>query len=915
MDVDEPHTFGALLKGHRRVAGLSQEQLAERAGLTAQAVSALERGFRRAPYRDTVHALARALALGPAETAALTAAVSRGRAASTDTANASHPALPLPSSPLIGRDRELADVEASLHRTVTGNPVRLLTLIGPGGVGKTRLALAVARTVADRYADGVVFVALAPLRDAGLVTPMIAQVLRVKEAPGCSLTEALCRQLREKRVLLLLDNFEHVAAAAPVITELLAACAGLRVLVTSRARLHLSGEHLYFVPPLRVPALDHALSLTELAQVPAVALLVACVQASAGDFALDASIAPAIAALCARLDGLPLALELVAPRLATLSPAMLLDRLSSRLRLLTDGARDLPTRQQTLRATLEWSYALLSPGEQVAFRRLSAFPASYTLEAAEDVCMAGSAETATEDALLAARDIAEWVGGLLDQSLLYRDRTPEGAPRFTMLETVREFGLERLEESGEAAHVHRHHADSTVRTVEMAAQALSGPHQGAALTQLESERDNVRAALRWTRDHRDGPRMGRLVSALWRFWLARGSIDEGRRWLAEAFALQEDREDAVSLTRTRTLIGAAMLAIAQGAVEEAEALVADAIAGARRQGDDLLVIAALNAGGDLARRRGQYPEATAYHEEALALARACGDVVRIADTLVGLGYAASLTGDTARGAMLYEESLPLARQAGNIGGIADTLVALAWQAFHRSEYARVNSLGSEALNLFRTLGDTGRTAEALWLLGITAQQGGDLCGAAVRHAEGLALRRAHGDERGVAQSLSALMQIALWQADLPGARTLAMDALEIVRRRDDRWPLAMALTLLGHVELAAGEVAQARAVLREGMVLFREIGNPLYLPWCLEGMAGVAVARGQPERAARLLGAGAALHQRMGSSLPAAHPAGEARTRAAIHALLGDEAFATARATGGALPLDEVIADALEATQ
>ena len=209
---------------------------------------------------------------------------------------------------------------------------------------------------------------------------------------------------------------------------MLAACAGLRVLVTSRTRLHLRGEHLFLVPPLRVPAPVQTLSLTELAEVPAVALLVASVQACAGDFALNASTAPAIAALCARLDGLPLALELVAPRLATLSPAMLLDRLSSRLRLLTDGSRDLPTRQQTLRATLEWSYALLSPGEQVAFRRLSVFPASHTLEAAEDVCMASSAETTVGDALLAARDITEWVGGLVNQSLLYRDRTPEDSP-------------------------------------------------------------------------------------------------------------------------------------------------------------------------------------------------------------------------------------------------------------------------------------------------------------------------------------------------------------------------------------------------------------------------------------------------------------------------------------------------------
>ncbi len=918
MDADGPRTFGALLRRHRLAAALSQEQLAERAGLTAQAVSALERGFRRAPYRDTVRALVRALALGEADAAALDAAVTRGRAATTATAGAAGGpacALPLAPSPLIGRERELTEVEALLHRAHADTPVRLLTLMGPGGVGKTRIALHVAHAVADQYADGAAFVALAPLRDPARVITAIAQVLRVKEVPERALAEALSLHLRQKHLLLLLDNFEHVVAAAPVIADLLAICPGLRVLVTSRARLHLRGEHLYLVPPLRTPTLAHALPFRELAQVPAVALLMDRAQAAAPDFVLNATTAPTIAALCNRLDGLPLALELAAPRLTTLSPAVLLLRLSSRLRVLTDGARDLPARQQTLRATLDWSYALLSAGEQAAFRRLSVFPAGCTREGAENVCMPGDTEGAHVDAVLAARDIAEWIGALVDQSLLHREGGSGDEPRFTMLETVREYGLERLAESGEVERMHRRHADDTLALTRMALPELDGPDQGTWLVRLEREQDNARAALGWARDHADGVLMQCLAGALWPFWLRRGSVAEGREWLDQALHLPTHDADTASPTRTQALIGAARLAIAQGAVDAAEPLVTDAIARARAQGERRLLIAALNAGGMLVGQRGQYPEATAHYEEALTHARAIGDPVSITTMLVHLGYMASLTGDAARGAPLYEESLALSRQGGDIGGIADALVALAWQAFHRSDYARVDTLAEEALAIFRTLGDAGRTAEALWLLGIVAQQERDFDRARMRHAEGLTLRRTHGDERGVAQSLSALTQIALWQGDIPGARELAMDALTILRQYHDRWPLAMILTLLGHVELAAGDIVQARAALGEGVQLFGEIGNPLYLPWCLDGLAGVAVAMGQFERAARLIGAGDALQRRLGSSLPPADPAGDTRTREAVRMRLGDEAAATARASGEALPLDAVIADALEATQ
>ncbi len=921
MDTGQPRTFGALLKDHRLAAGVSQEQLAERAGLTAQAISALERGFRRAPYRDTVRALARALALSPADAAALAAAVPRGRADMV-AAPERRPVLPLPPSPLVGRVRELAEVEALLHGTLAGSPVRLLTLTGPGGVGKTRLALQVAHAVADRYADGAVFVALAPLRDPTLVIAAIAQALRATEDGRRPLPDAVRLHLRDKHLLLLLDNCEHVVAATPVIADLLSACPGLRVLATSRARLHLSGEHLYLVPPLRTPDPERLPALADLAEVPAVALLVQRAQAAVPGFALDAAAAPAIAALCGRLDGLPLALELVAPRLAVLSPALLLRRLTSRLRLLTDGARDLPERQRSLRATLDWSYALLSPGEQAAFRRLSVVPASCTLEAAEAVCAAGDLDAAASPS--AGRDMVDWIGALIDKSLLQREVGPEGEPRVAMLETVREFGLERLEEAGEGERARRAHALHYLALAEEGAPALVGPEQRAWGARLERERDNLRAALAWACAARETATAQRLASALWRFWLAHGPLSEGRRWLRDALALddadhggtQDGDGDgdagAAGSPRTAALAGAAMLAVEQGAFDEAAALCAEGVALARARGAWRGLALALNAQGRLDCQQGRYVEAAVCHREALSVARERGDRAGEAAALAGLARAVELTGDASAARTLHEQSLAVSRALGDTRGRAEALTALMMGALYAGAHARAEALGAEGLTLLRALGDDGRTAEALWALGMVAQTRGHHERARALHEESLALRQARGDERMVAHSRLALGSIALQQADLPRARALLSEVRATLRPYGDRWAEAIAVTVLGHVELAAGDLVRAQALCGEGATLFQAIGNPLYLSYCLEGLAGVAVARGQATDAARLCGARDALLARLRTGPPPAHPTGYARTLATARATLGEDAFAAMQQEGRATAPDDAIAAALE---
>jgi predicted ATPase len=422
--------------------------------------------------------------------------------------------LPLQPTPFIGRQREVEEIKALLGR----EEVRLLTLTGPGGTGKTRLALQAAERAMGLFSDGVVFVSLASLTDPGLVPFTIAGILKVKERSGQPILETLIEHLRAKRLLLVLDNFEHLLPAAEVVSHLLAVCPELTILVTSRAVLHLAAEHEYPVLPLALPDPRHLPELGALSQYDAVTLFVQRAQTVTPSFAVANENAPAVAEICQRLDGLPLAIELAATRIKLFPPQALLQRLSSRLKLLTGGATDRPTRQQTLRNTLDWSYSLLSEEEQALFARLAVFAGGCSFEAAEAVCN-------PEGEL----DLLAGMASLVDRSLIRQEGEEE--PRFSMLETIREYAHEKLDERGEGHTIRAAHAGYFLQLAEEAEPELTGPKQGAWLSRLDEELDNLRGALRWFLERGEVEEELRLAAALFCYWRPRGFWSEGGRWL------------------------------------------------------------------------------------------------------------------------------------------------------------------------------------------------------------------------------------------------------------------------------------------------------------------------------------------------------------------------------------------------
>ena len=883
----EHATFGKLLRQFRLAAGLSQEALAERAGMSVQGLSLLENGKRQAPYRSTVALLAQAMGLSPDETARLETVVVRSRIpAGTATVPfpimSSAPApktnLPVQLTSFVGREREMVEVTDLLEST------RLLTLAGTGGVGKTRLALAVAEGLLDAYPAGVWLAELAPLVDPALVPGAVLAALRVPEQPGRPPLVTLLEALRSQHLLLVLDNCEHLLdGCARLVEALLQACPRLRILATSREPLGLLGETRWRVPSLSLPATDEHALPASVAQCEAVQLFLERGRAVQPQFALSPANASVVAGVCRRLDGIPLALELAAARLSALGVADLYARLDQRFRMLTGGSPTALPRQQTLRATVEWSYALLTAQEQTLFARLCVFAGVWSLEGAEVVGAGGA---------IAAADVLELLVRLVDRSLVLAEETDEGNTRYRLLETLRQYGRERLTAAGETALVQRRHAAYYLALVERAEPELTGPEQLRWLDLLEREHDNLRVALAWCLDGSEQPleeddalvgETGmRLAAFLHWFWLYRDHNAEGLAWLERA--------------------------LARGAA---------APAAMRAQA---LYCAGVQAGRVNDRARSQ-----ALLTQAVALCREVGDGRQLSVALGVLGWATWIGGQEEQAAAVLEESLAMARVVGEPWPIAHALMHCLFRVANSAaigraaERARARAAGEESLQLFQVTGDRMCIAVVQLRLGQIALYEGDYERARTAFVACLPGLRVQGGRSFFADGVVRLADVAREQGDYGEATTLYAEGLAVYRELGDQWlpAIAWVLSRLAAIALEQGEWTAAHDHLVESLdiaLATGHVGAPERAPElasALEVGAALAAVLSAPDRAVRLAGAAAALRAHLNWPAAAAAQATLERRLTPARQALSTSEQATAWAEGQVMTPEQAIAYAL----
>ncbi len=855
-----PETIGDLLLRYRVAVGLTQKELAERATLSVRAIGDIERGVKQHPHRETIRLLADTLTLSDEQRDCFLAAARQQRTpAPTLAPVVSVPSnLPAQVTPLIGR----ADAMRSASAMLRGGHARLLTITGTGGVGKTRLAIAVADDMRANTLDGVVFVPLAAVRSAALVPAAIAQALGVRERSGYSLRGMIFDTIGQKRLLLVLDNFEHLSSAASLVGDALAACPQLIVLATSRTPLHVYGEHLFLVPPLALPDTSQTSDTAALARVAAVELFIQRAQAARPDFRLTADTAATISAICHRLDGLPLALELAAARIRHLSPTTLLARLERRLHVLTAGPTDRPERQQTMRAAIAWSHDLLSQEEQRLFRRLAVFVGGVTLEAVEAIF------SEPGDASASIRTDVE---SLVDKQLV-RAEEDAGAVRLTMLETIREYALEQMAANGETEAMLRRHTAYFLTFAEAAEPALIGPVHKPILARLEVDHENLRAALQWARDAAE-PGIGlRLAAALWPFWNVHSYLREGREWL-EIFLARTVGNDQPgdATTRAKALSGAAMLAHQQGDVTQSAAYAEECLTLYRQWEDKRGIAFALNLLGAAAFEHNDYERATARYTESLALRREIRDHWGIAGSLNNLGRTARFQGDFARAAAFYEESEALRREIGDKLGVAIALGNRGHMARDQGDHVRAGPLLEESLLLYQEM----------------------------------------QDKRGIAIVLNQLAQLAHDVGDTQRARMLCEESLALRQDIGDKWGIANSLSTLGEIAYAAGDHARAQTLYQASLARYASMHNVLGIVECLERLARPMARQEEWEEVARLLGAVAALREHIRVPiLPIDQPVIE-QIIVAARAVCSDDLFTATWKAGHRAPLEQIIADAV----
>lgn len=718
-------TFGQVIKHRRRALDMTQKDLANQVGYSVITIRKVETDERR-PSRELAERLAHCLRIDPEQQSAF---VGLGRHEPVPAARSN---LPAPLTRLIGRDAEVDLV----RETVMQRSVRIVTLVGPPGIGKSRLSVEVAGALRAMFPDGVCFVAFAPVGDEALVVPSLATALGVREMAGTPLLDVLIEHLRDRRLLLLLDDCEHLLGAARLFAELLTACPELRILATSRAPLHIRGERLIPVPPLALPNARLDATAAAVARSAAAELFVERAAAVDPAFRLTDANAGDVAAICAGVDGLPLAIELVAARVALLSTAAILARLNHRLTLLTDGPRDLPERQQTLRRTIDWSYDLLEPAEQLLFARLAVFTGGFCLAAAEAVIDLDGAA------------VLDGVTGLADKNLLRQEVRADGERYADFFEMIREYALERLVASGEEERIRARHARYYLALAE----------QDSDLDRLGIEHNNLRGALEWHVQRDDADAGLRLVAALWKFWHIRSHHTEANRWVTLVMQLAGDHDPAV---RAHVLCGAGWIAVDRSDHVRAKACFDESLALFRSLGDRRGIAEALHGVGTMLQASGCNAEALALFEESLQLYRDLDDTEGIGWTLDHLGQSRLGLPDPVGAEALFDASRALFQRLGHAWGSAITLDHLGLADLAQGNHARAEERFGEALGLFDELANTWGIATSFEHLGHAALAAGDTARSRDCFRRSLELNQTEADRAGIVRSLAGLASLAV----------------------------------------------------------------------------------------------------------------------------------------------------------